>query len=415
MNPDIEPMLTIAPEPWFSICRPKARQHQNRPSTLTSIWKRQCSSLVSSALTSLLATPALLTRMSTRPCSAMSLAATASTSFDFVTSSFAPCASILCLRNSATRASIRSGTISATITLAPASPSASAQAAPMPWPAPVTTATLPLSRSFSKYMMILSTHPVSAVDIERLGDDIVALGRCQEYRSTDMVFRRAHAAEGYGFADQAFLLAERPPLIFGEERIDLVPHWRVDHPRRYAVYIDAVLDEREARRLGYADDGRFRCAIDGDQRLAAAAGLRCHIDDLAASLGGDHLAGDGLEGEQQSFHVDGKDAVVAFLGDFLDRGHLEYGGIVDENIDRASLAQHAVDRGKARDIEPDREGIMADHGGGCPGRLAVNVGDTNARALGSEAAGDRLADPACPAGDNREPSRKSHVASAFPL
>ena len=35
------------------------------------MWKRQCSSLVSSARTSLLATPALLTRISTRPCSAI--------------------------------------------------------------------------------------------------------------------------------------------------------------------------------------------------------------------------------------------------------------------------------------------------------------------------------------------------------
>ena len=109
-----------------------------------------------------------------------------------------------------------------------------------------------------------------------------------------MILGGAHAADRNGFADQALLLARRAPLVFGKKGVDLVPHRCVDDARRYAVDVYAVLDEGEAGRLGYVDDGRFRRAIDGDERLAAAAGLRCHVDDLAAPLACDHLASDRL-------------------------------------------------------------------------------------------------------------------------
>src|SRR5438552_12355136 len=97
-----------------------------------------------------------------------------------------------------------------------------------------------------------------------------------------MIFRFAHAPIGYAFADPTLLLAGRKPLIFGEQRIDFIPHRRIDDARRDAVDIDPVLDEAEARRLGKADDGGLGGAIDGDQSFAAPASLRCHIDDLAA-------------------------------------------------------------------------------------------------------------------------------------
>ena len=56
----------------------------------------------------------------------------------------------------------------------------------------------------------------------------------------------------------------------------------VDHARRNGVDIDAVLDQVEPGRLGEADDRSLGGAIDGDQRLAAPAGLAGHVDDLAA-------------------------------------------------------------------------------------------------------------------------------------
>ncbi len=68
MKPDIEPMLTMAPDPASSMCWPKARQHQKVPLRLTSMTFSQCSSVTFSAGVSLRAMPALLTRMSILPC-----------------------------------------------------------------------------------------------------------------------------------------------------------------------------------------------------------------------------------------------------------------------------------------------------------------------------------------------------------
>ena len=74
--------------------RPKARQHQKTPSRLTSMWKRQCSSLVSSARTSLFADAGVVDQdVDARRDRARPSSATASTSDDLVTSSVAACAS----------------------------------------------------------------------------------------------------------------------------------------------------------------------------------------------------------------------------------------------------------------------------------------------------------------------------------
>ncbi len=86
MKPDIEPMLTMLPRPAASMCRPKARQHQNTPFKLTSTTFSQCSSVTVSAGVSLRAIPALLTRMSTLPWRATVSSATAATRALSVTS-----------------------------------------------------------------------------------------------------------------------------------------------------------------------------------------------------------------------------------------------------------------------------------------------------------------------------------------
>src|SRR3954447_10139798 len=145
-------MLTIEPLPASSIWRPKARQHQKRPSRLTAMWRRQCSSLVSSARTLLLAMPALLTRMVTGPWSRLSWSATRSTSAESVTSRRTPSMARPLPSSSALALSRRSGRMSPTTTLAPASASAWAQARPMPWPPPVTRARRPLRSYFSRYI-----------------------------------------------------------------------------------------------------------------------------------------------------------------------------------------------------------------------------------------------------------------------
>ncbi len=227
MKPDIEPILTIEPLPCVSICLPKARQHQNSPSTLTSIWKRQWSSLVSSARTSLLATPALLTRISTRPC-VLTTSARGRVHILRLGDVERDADAHRCPASSARRRSTRRGPASCRrrSTLAPASPSACAQAAPMPCPPPVTTATLPSSFNFSRYMFLsFSTHPVAAVDIERLGDDIIAFGRGEKDRAADMIFRLCPCGpHGTASPTRRFFSPWRRFSYLANSASTLVPH-----------------------------------------------------------------------------------------------------------------------------------------------------------------------------------------------
>ena len=51
-----------------------------------------------------------------------------------------------------------------------------------------------------------------------------------------------------------------------------------------------------------------------------------------------------LQREEQAFHIDGEDPVIAFLGDLLDRRHVEDRGIVDENVDTAGFCLHLGDQ-----------------------------------------------------------------------
>src|SRR6202042_725300 len=63
---------------------------------------------------------------------------------------------------------------------------------------------------------MLSAHPVAAVDVERLRDDEIAVRRGKEHSGADVVVRQPHPAEWDRLAGQAFLLADRTMLIFGE-------------------------------------------------------------------------------------------------------------------------------------------------------------------------------------------------------
>ena len=61
-----------------------------------------------------------------------------------------------------------------------------------------------------------SAHPIAAVDIEGLGDDVIGVGGGEEDRRAGDVARNAHAAIGNGQADLALLLAQREVFVSGE-------------------------------------------------------------------------------------------------------------------------------------------------------------------------------------------------------
>src|SRR5260221_549421 len=152
------------------------------------------------------------------------------------------------------------------MTLAPASARASAQARPMAPPPPVTRAVRPVSLNMSRYMALLScfhmgafagrpqaplpgsTHPVAAIDIEGLGDDVVGIGRREKDGSAGVILGAAHAAIGHRRSDETLLLADRTAFVPGEESVDLIPHRRVDDARR-----DRIVAEILGETLGLVD------------------------------------------------------------------------------------------------------------------------------------------------------------------
>ena len=123
---------------------------------------------------------------------------------------------------------------------------------------------------------------MAAIDIVGLGDDVFGIVAGQEHGHAGQVLRLAHAAIRYALTDQPLLLALRPVLVFGEQRIDMVPMLAVDDARGDGVDVDAVLDQVEPGRLGQRNDGGLGGAVDGDQRLAAPSGLAGDVDDPAA-------------------------------------------------------------------------------------------------------------------------------------
>jgi hypothetical protein len=144
-----------------------------------------------------------------------------------------------------------------------------------------------------------------------------------------------------------------------------------------------VFDEVQPGRLGQADDGGLRGAVDRHQSFTAPAGLRGHVDDLATPPARDHALGRRLEGEEEALDVDGEDPVVAGFGHFDDRAHVEDRCVVDENVDAAPALNDALDRSLDRrslgDIERDREAVVAVAAGGFP-RVANEISATAARA-----------------------------------
>jgi hypothetical protein len=54
--------------------------------------------------------------------------------------------------------------------------------------------------------------------------------------------REPHPAERDGFNDQPLILADRPILAFGEQRVDMSPHRRIDDVGRNRFDVDALLE-----------------------------------------------------------------------------------------------------------------------------------------------------------------------------
>src|SRR3954451_5207202 len=149
-------MLMIRPHCRVSMSRPAACAKRNAPVRLMSTTFCHCASVMSSGSAAHV-TPALLTRMSTRPYAAIVRSTTDWTSAAFETSQSAPSTVKPCLRILATVGVSHSSRRAHSISDAPASASPSAISCPIPRDPPVTIAMRPSSLNNSLMLGTLSS------------------------------------------------------------------------------------------------------------------------------------------------------------------------------------------------------------------------------------------------------------------
>src|SRR5439155_17422792 len=87
-----------------------------------------------------------------------------------------------------------------------------------------------------------------------------------------------------------------------------------------------------------------------------------------------------------------EEQIPAFRGHLDDRGEIEYGGIVDKDVDRAGprdhRRDHRVDRRLDRDVERNRERLVAEIPGETLNLIDRAIGDRYGGALGDIALDD---------------------------
>jgi hypothetical protein len=121
----------------------------------------------------------------------------------------------------------------------------------------------------------------------------------------------------------------------------------------------------------------------------------CGVEDAASAALRAHPGGGGLAAEEGAGRVDAQDAIPVLEGELLEPADRDDAGVVDEHVDALGRAAQVRHVGGLGDV-----GLHADAAellGGRVDRLA-EVGEHHARALGGEAGGDALADPAAGAG-----------------
>src|SRR5438552_1679156 len=106
-----------------------------------------------------------------------------------------------------------------------------------------------------------SAHPVAAIDIIGVRQDVVAVGRGKEHGEPGDVLRRGETADRHRLRHLRLLLCRLQALPSGEMGIDVVPMLAVDDAKGNGVYFDAVLDERQSRRLLGREDRRLGGAV----------------------------------------------------------------------------------------------------------------------------------------------------------
>src|SRR5213592_3631184 len=170
MAPDVDAMLMTRPPPFCRIMSfVAARVMRNAPRRLTSMTWSQSSSFMRTRRPSRM-TPALLTRMSTRPNRCLAASTRRSASSRLAASAATPRTAPPCASSSFAERWSRSASRPETTTAAPSSASNAAIARPMPRPPPVTIATRPSRAPFvigSPRLRLSPARPRSRARLDR--------------------------------------------------------------------------------------------------------------------------------------------------------------------------------------------------------------------------------------------------------
>ncbi len=175
-----------------------------------------------------------------------------------------------------------------------------------------------------------------------------------------------------------------------------------------------MADQVQPGGLCQADDSRLGRAIDRHKRLTAAAGLACHIDDLAAFAAVDHVSCHRLHGEQRAGDIDLEQLLIVGAGDVGNRCRGEDRRVVDQDINSVKridgCGHRRIDAVLACHIHLDRDGGVADVGCHPAGAFDIDIGDGDARALAGIGLREMTADAPGRAGDQRRfASKPPHV------
>src|SRR4051794_20897258 len=227
-------------------------------------------------------------------------------------------------------------------------------------------------------------------------------------RGADELMRLAEPV----FAEHALL-----DEVAGDRRAGREPrgHRRVEERRRDRVHTHAA-DPLERERARELYDGPLRREIGARVRVGDEAADRGDVDYAAPPLL-QHPPAEALTRQERALQVEGDDRVEPVLGELLGGGAEGGAGAVDEHVDAAEPGDHVgdgeVDCRRVGDVGGERGGRAArvpDRGAHLAGALRVDVHDRDRRARLREAAGDRCAEPARAASDDRDAALEAEEA-----
>src|SRR5581483_6300084 len=203
----------------------------------------------------------------------------------------------------------------------------------------------------------------------------------------------------------------------GIERGQLLELRRVGRARAYAVDRDVVARHLARERLAERDHAALGARVHRLAGRAHAPGIRADRYDPAAPAC-DHRVEHRATAVERPAVIDRDYLVPGLLAVLDERFGLVPSGVVDQDVDRPKAALRLGDRrahaGELGDVDRDGDRAPADLGRRGGGAARVEVGQRDLASFLRQALGDRPADPARGAGDERDLAAESaHDVSPY--